>query len=161
MAIVLNRLFQFNTPSNTETHASKNPTSLSSHCTKFEFENLFSNLSLTLFKTVADPPLRFGPGYANEWAVGPESQSTFHDARPPDEWPQGQSRAIFVESMRRRHARCEIVGAAVRQASGWASALRVRSPPPQESHSEGFCNCPAARHPLPAISETHGCHRKP
>lgn len=49
------RQFQFNTSSNTETHASKNPTSLSTHCTKFEFENLFSNLSLTLFKTVADP----------------------------------------------------------------------------------------------------------
>ena len=35
-------------------HASKNPTSLSIHCTKIEFENLFSNLPLTLFKTVAD-----------------------------------------------------------------------------------------------------------
>ncbi|MCX7387135.1 MAG: tyrosine-type recombinase/integrase, partial [Planctomycetales bacterium] len=39
---------------NTETHASKNPTPLSTHCTEIEFENLFSNLSLTLFKTVAD-----------------------------------------------------------------------------------------------------------
>ena len=36
---------------------------------------------------------------------------------------------------RRCHARCESDGAEVRQASGWASALRVRSPPPQESHS--------------------------
>ena len=47
------------TPSNTETHASKNPTSLSRHTKtksqKIEFENLFSNLSLTSFKTVADP----------------------------------------------------------------------------------------------------------
>ena len=54
-ARVLNRQFQFNTPSNTETHASKNPTPLSTHCTKFQFENLFSNLSLRLFKTVGDP----------------------------------------------------------------------------------------------------------
>ena len=35
----------------------KNPTPLSTHCTKIEFENLFPNLSLTLFKTVADPLL--------------------------------------------------------------------------------------------------------
>ena len=103
------------------------------------------------------PPLRFGPGYANEWTFGPESQSTFHHARPPDEWPPDQSRASFVESRRQRHARCETGPAAIRQASGWASALRVRSPPPQESHSEGFRHCPAARHPLPTISETHGC----
>ena len=51
---ILYRLFQFNTSSNTETHASKNPTPLSAHCKKNEFENLFSNLSLTLFKTIAD-----------------------------------------------------------------------------------------------------------
>ncbi|MCA9047812.1 MAG: hypothetical protein KDA89_03740, partial [Planctomycetaceae bacterium] len=47
------------TPSNTETHASKNPTPLSHHTKtesqKIAFENLFSNLSLTCFKTVADP----------------------------------------------------------------------------------------------------------
>lgn len=36
-------------------HASKNLTPLSIHWTEFEFENVFSNLSLTLFKTVADP----------------------------------------------------------------------------------------------------------
>jgi len=42
-------------PSNTKTHASKNPNSLSTHWTKFEFENLFLNLPSTLFKTVANP----------------------------------------------------------------------------------------------------------
>ena len=41
--------------SNNETHASNNPTSLWTHCTRYEFEKLFSNLPLALFRTVADP----------------------------------------------------------------------------------------------------------
>ena len=53
-ARILNRQPRFNPPSIIETHASKNPTPLSTYCTKIEFENLFSNLSLTLFRTVAD-----------------------------------------------------------------------------------------------------------
>ena len=53
-ATIVFRFIQFNTSSNTETHASKNPTSLSIHCTKSEFENRFLNQSLTLLKTVAD-----------------------------------------------------------------------------------------------------------
>jgi len=49
---------QINTPSNTETHASKiqRPCQITEiKIANIEFENLFSNLSLTYFKTVADP----------------------------------------------------------------------------------------------------------
>ena len=47
------------TPSNTETHASKNPTPLSNHTDRNRKRSnskiIFSNLSLTCFKTVAAP----------------------------------------------------------------------------------------------------------
>ncbi len=51
-------MVHYNAPSNTEAHASKNPTPPSRHAKtesqKIEFENLFLNLSLTTFKTVVD-----------------------------------------------------------------------------------------------------------
>ena len=70
-AKVLNPLFQFNTPSNTETHASKNPTSLSMHWTKVEFEIFF--LPLTLYSARSEMKLsmvlRMSPLPRNQFAI--------------------------------------------------------------------------------------------
>lgn len=80
------------TPSNTETHASKNPTPLSNHTKtesqKIEFENLFSNLSLPYFKTVADP-------FSFQRIDSKEKQQQEQNAPNPNNYkPKGQQVAI-------------------------------------------------------------------